>query len=353
MTTFGTSSDMTKTMIVTQLCPQMEESIRIVNSNISTERVDKDISNIRLESMKHACPDVQYAMLLFRKYVNDANHKVANVSFKDQFVGNLFFEYQIICQQFISDYHSKMYLSKREAIIAIYTGFASSKHINASFLKLMRRNVPKSKSDGDDDDYGVDQIWKRLSRNPALTIGLILEFPDFPWDTEYINKHININDIKLINQAAIGWPFTFIGDNPNLTMDMMMELPNNALDWYSISMHSGITMSDIQSHLELPWDWTAVSANPHLTMNMILAHPDQDWNWEWCSENPGIAMVDIQSHLEFPWNWIYISRNPNLTMNMIVAHPDKACSNPGITTLDIERNMHFPWHCIMSPGIQI
>ena len=48
----STGSDMTKTMVLTQLCPEIEQGIRNINNNISREQINNDISNIRLESMK-------------------------------------------------------------------------------------------------------------------------------------------------------------------------------------------------------------------------------------------------------------------------------------------------------------
>lgn len=93
MSSSSSSSDMTKTMVLTQLCPEIEQGIRNMNSDIPREQINNDISNIRLESMKSAYPDVQYAILLFRKYANDANDKIDNLSAKpyevDQFVGKV------------------------------------------------------------------------------------------------------------------------------------------------------------------------------------------------------------------------------------------------------------------------
>ena len=133
--------------------------------------------------------------------------------------------------------------------------------------------------------------WNLISANDNLSINIIEENPDLPWNFVYLSKNKNIN-------------FDFIYSN--LDKDW---------DWNMLSKHKNINTSIIHLHPELNWNYQYISENPNLTWQFILDNIDKNWNWDSLSRNihPNI----IFENLDYPWNYFSICLNINLNEKIL------------------------------------
>ena len=55
-----------------------------------------------------------------------------------------------------------------------------------------------------------------MSSNPALTIDMVLAYPDLPWDWSGVSKNMNINNI--LDHPELKWDWKYVSLNPSVTM---------------------------------------------------------------------------------------------------------------------------------------
>ena len=67
--------------------------------------------------------------------------------------------------------------------------------------------------------------------------------------------------------------------NPNITMNMIKDNPDKPWDWDNISSNPNITMDMISDNPDKPWNWKCISRNPNLTIDIITKNPDKPWDW--------------------------------------------------------------------------
>ena len=102
--------------------------------------------------------------------------------------------------------------------------------------------------------------------------------------------------IKLIDPSLLDW--YEISKNPDITMDIIQNNPNKPWNWVGLSLNPNITLDFIQSNQDKPWDWySIISQKPTITFDFIKKNLNKDWDWYFISQNPGIGDVYLKINL--------------------------------------------------------
>jgi hypothetical protein len=97
--------------------------------------------------------------------------------------------------------------------------------------------------------------------------------------------------------------------NPNITLEIVQNNPDEPWDWHGISKNPNITWEIVQKHPEKPWCWYELSKNPNITWEIVQKHPEKPWVWSGISINPNITWDIVEKHPDNPWNWGELSYN--------------------------------------------
>ena len=118
-------------------------------------------------------------------------------------------------------------------------------------------------------DHFVKWYWPFLSANKSVSMTIIRDHPDWPWD------------------------YYAMCDNPNVTLKFMLSKKSiDELKWWRLS--SRIDFREILRHPELPWDYAAMSENPTLRLDYIREHPKHSWDYDKIARNPFISdYIDV------------------------------------------------------------
>lgn len=222
--------------------------------------------------------------------------------------------------------------------------------------------------------------WKALTTNTNITMDIIQNNINLPWDFKYIglnenitvdfiidnldklNQLLDIDDLhtnmfltidivnKLKDYIEIDW--WHVSGHDNITIDIIEKYIDNIdmdnvcnnnnitfefinkyyerfkdhFNWSKLSYHKNITMDNILEHIEYPWNWRYVVENPNFNITMINYYYDNMLehyiNWFFISYHKNITMEDIENHLHYPWDWFLISLNPNITIEFIIKYMD-------------------------------
>ena len=211
--------------------------------------------------------------------------------------------------------------------------------------------------------------WEYLSANSNLTIEIIKEHLDKPWDLNEIALNPNITKEELLENSHI-YPFTNMNyhlkeqqvgtdyeHNWNwltLTKDSHLKITtelnldefnnnnnnnnNNSsiikfiknkpdLNWNWAYLSSNLHIEDIMDNPNLNWRWEFVSSNPSVTMKIIKNNPNIRWHWRYLCDNTNLTMDFILEHINKPLDWKFISCNPNITIENITNYSDKILNN--------------------------
>ncbi len=223
-------------------------------------------------------------------------------------------------------------------------------------------------------------MWKSLTKNPNISMKLVYDHLEFPWnwlnitmnpnftlDMIYqfknvhfqqfdwcaISKHPNIQMSHVLNNLSLPWDWRNMSSNPNLNFDMVLKFIRN-WDWKELSVHKSITISDVEKCPGAPWVWEKLSANPSLTALFIASHLDKDWDWCEISKHANIHPIDVMRYSGDEWRWDWsclgMSINPNITTDFILACRHKPWNWgilsgwDGLTIQLVESLHHKPWN---------
>ena len=78
-------------------------------------------------------------------------------------------------------------------------------------------------------------------------------------------------------ENKLSWDY--ISQNPNITMEIIVNSPEKPWNWNIISNEKYITIEFIENSPDKPWNWKNISYNPNITMEMIEKKPDKSWDW--------------------------------------------------------------------------
>ena len=88
------------------------------------------------------------------------------------------------------------------------------------------------------------------------------------------------NFIKLLNEFPDKpWNWEFVSSNSNITWDIINNNPDKPWNGYCISMNPNITWDIIRDNPDKPWDLYYLTYNPNITWDIIKDNPDKDWDW--------------------------------------------------------------------------
>ena len=172
--------------------------------------------------------------------------------------------------------------------------------------------------------------WKKLSKNKAITMDIILETIDLPWNQKHVPLNPNItwdfiiNHIEYGNWTINGWHWYTISKK-HVTMDIVKSHPNFPWDFQvmSSSRNLSITIDDVLENIELPWEWVALSRHPNMTWEIIQNHSELPWFYNSVSLNPNITWDIIKQNPNVDWDRDrFIELNVNLTHAVLKNNPE-------------------------------
>ena len=152
---------------------------------------------------------------------------------------------------------------------------------------------------------------------------IIKNNPDYPWSLHALGENPNLtldilNSFK-INTDCFNW--NTISKNPNITMNLILNNPTKPWIYSQISENPNLTIKILKTNPTKQWDWNKISCNKNITKNDILNNHTLKWNWKYVSKNPNVPIDFILNNNMVDWR--YVSHNPNLTMNFILNNLDK------------------------------
>lgn len=194
----------------------------------------------------------------------------------------------------------------------------------------------------------------KITDNPAITLDMIKNNPQYPWDTDFYvyNPHAQWEDILEIKHTK---PELFSA-NENINMRIILENPHIKWKYNRLSSNASITLDDIDKNSELPWSWGCVIMRKDITLEfakkykhktelvpemdiegtleyqgwhedlnieLVRKYKDKKLCWQRISRHDGITMDDIRNNPDLPWNLEGISRNANMTIEYLLENLDK------------------------------
>ena len=138
----------------------------------------------------------------------------------------------------------------------------------------------------------------------------------------YISKHVEIKWEVILNNPELPWDWCGFSCNPNITIEIIKENLDKPFDWQYISENKAITLEIIVNNPELPWDWDFATFNPNITWKIITENPDKPWNFRsisYCNKSIRCQNIIVNPDKDL----IIMSQNSNITLQIIEDNPDK------------------------------
>lgn len=188
--------------------------------------------------------------------------------------------------------------------------------------------------------------WRLASGHPCLSLQLVEQHPDAPWDWRALSK-VPFERVRGLVAALPGkeWDWNQLSSPPRRkesfdeTVPLEHALTHSHLPWNWTIMSRSATMDHVLHYPSLPWDmehilthgafsahhlrclaptgqnYTLLSKNPHNTLHILRRHKDKPWNWSELAQNTAFAPHRVYPHRkELPmWRWDLSLRNPRLT----------------------------------------
>jgi hypothetical protein len=164
--------------------------------------------------------------------------------------------------------------------------------------------------------------WSRLSKNPDITIDIVLEHLTERWEWRYLSKHPNMTFDIIQANPGLRWIMSIVSSRSFVTIDLINANPAFPWNIYAISEHPNITFDIIIANPRLEWRIQSVSRNPNITIDVIKANPTINWDWDHISSHQNITMDMVRDNPNMPWETYGLSINPNLTAAYVKSRPD-------------------------------
>ena len=119
-------------------------------------------------------------------------------------------------------------------MLRIWCGIISTKYLDLILIVKCIEIFPKFTG------HNAEYFCNELSRNSALTIDMLLAYPDFPWNWQLVSNNMNINIIS--EHPEFNWDWDCVSQNRSVTMEVVLLNINKSWHWGSLSSHSNITM---------------------------------------------------------------------------------------------------------------
>ena len=220
------------------------------------------------------------------------------------------------------------------------------------FVKLLRHFPVKKSSKHSKEDIG--SIWDNLSHNPNVTLELVLERLDLPWDWSGLSSQLSWADV--IANPNLPWDWGILMARKDVTSEIILKkFPNmkkrdmkggKKWDYKYLSRESDIM--DLIREDPRRGHWKVLSHNDHVTLKFVEHFIDKPWDWFVLSFHPCMSLEFVRAHPEKPWSWGSLSSNDSIPLQELIKDPkfvwDRVASRDRIDWDVIRKNPALPWH---------
>lgn len=138
-----------------------------------------------------------------------------------------------------------------------------------------------------------------LSDHPDLTLEVIKEFPNAPWDWESIQNHDNMCLEWLSMEAP--WDYVTLPDVDRWTFDWVRKYPERPWAWNFLHRHYDFDFKWVAEFPEKPWDYFDLSKI--VTIDDLLRFPDLDWHWPTVTWASPVTPQEMVLNKDLPWDF--------------------------------------------------
>lgn len=190
----------------------------------------------------------------------------------------------------------------------------------------------------------LDINWLALSANPSITLDIIQQYPEHPWNDQYLSMNPNISTNYIKNEGAsrnwsmahlsankgiterdiyknsLPWDYLNLSTNTNLPAKYVHDNPDHAWNMFSVSSNPNISTTEIESFHFINWDPSGLSINPNINWGYVQNHPERNWSKQLLLTNRAITLDTIMDNLDYfdVSNYQkYLSSNPTITLAWI------------------------------------
>ena len=189
--------------------------------------------------------------------------------------------------------------------------------------------------------------FNTLSLNRNISLEVMLENIDKPWDFDVVNNFLN----GIVNNSS-NFDFQFVTDNPDKNWC-----------YYTLSRIKNLTWDVVESTIDKDWDFDYLTSHPNISTKIILENINYSWDFEELSCNHEIPLEFIMLNQDKPWSKFEIGRKRELTMDFIRHFSDKinfgnywglSCNQKQTNLISVikdfpDKNWHFG--CISSNSV--
>ena len=165
---------------------------------------------------------------------------------------------------------------------------------------------------------------KCASNHPNLTMKIVLDNPDFPWDWFIVSSHENIKWNHIHDNPNLPWDSRGVSKNKNITPEIVSNNPGVQWDYKCLSTNHDFSISFVMNNLDRIWDLSEICAfNTTITWKYVCDNPNFPWNYRYLAHNPCITLKIICDNPDMGWGWEHASANPSISIECILNNPDK------------------------------
>ena len=125
-----------------------------------------------------------------------------------------------------------------------------------------------------------------FSLNPNITENIIMEHFD-KWHWPFLSANKSVSMTMILDHLDWPWDYDAMCSNPNVTLEFMLSKKSiDKLNWWRLSRR--IDFREILHHPNFPWNYDDMSSNPTIHLDYVLNHPNHSWNDYKIAQNPFI-----------------------------------------------------------------
>ena len=143
-------------------------------------------------------------------------------------------------------------------------------------------------------NYCSKDAWEAYSRNPNITLDILVNNPQHPWD----------------------WK-EFSSNNPNASLTLAKQHPEHPWCWISLCRNQNVTPEEVIQYPDLDWDFQWLSYHKKTTPKLVYQFPDANWDWSTLAGHSNFSEADVMSHPKLramETSWCY---NPNISLSTL------------------------------------
>jgi len=148
-----------------------------------------------------------------------------------------------------------------------------------------------------------NSIINNISWCPHITINIVKENLDIPWNWRVLSRHPNITIEIIRDNPTMPWNWNDVIMNPNITIEIIRDNPDIPWDLYNLCQSQKCTFEDIDKNKLTKYYWDMLSYNPIITWDIIKNNPGMRWNYEHFSYNPNLTYDNILDNPTINWKF--------------------------------------------------